>query len=742
MASQPVPGVTSPWGSALIEWLNVGHNADGTIKGTIQGISVKDTPFSAKGDGRSNTNSGQDGAITSGLKVLTSPHTAFASSDVGKLVCVYGAGASGGDLYTTIASVQSSSVATLTLAAGTTVSNAQVVVASDDTAAFNAAYAAVALLFIQMQASGGSKTGTIPSVFIPSGLYGLSGTILPGDAYSRTLGLGQPILMMFSSSQNILDLSGGYVNSIYGITFQGGAKQLRYGNNNLDTAEFLVEKCDFYHNNGQAAIEMYATSGGLLSVMAEFKNCRFIDNYQCFGQPSGVVGGFYKFTNCWVETTNTGVRPPSMIDGALFVNRGWMTFDGLVGVPSPQGATTNARWIDNYGVFTADKSRFGAEGSGMPIVYQFVGPLTTYPYIGQSAVHITNSLLAIGATAVANRGVVYFATDIPQSMIFENNFYLSHDSDPVINTGLITISTYINALNANDFLVVRAKGNQAFVPLYQGGIPAALITTQPTKVAYEIDYFGTQLGTGLDNDVANPSLLLLNKRVISWKDAAGGFTNVGYLFLDTNNAMNLGTGNAGRALFRSGGDINLGGSETVPSAGRLYLTAGGGAQLGAPTGGDKGSGTINVSNATGFYINGSPPITMTQKGGSAGGDYTTASATYVDVDGTNLTYTVTIPTGYKLLINVGGLTVKHSALAAVITVALFDTVGSTTLCEQAIEAAVAGDREALSLSYIQPGDGASHTIKLQWKTSAATATMNNASGTLRPFISFLLTPAS
>jgi hypothetical protein len=67
-----------------------------------------------------------DGAITTGTATLTSATAAFASGDVGKSVFVKGAGASAGDLATTISSVTNATTAVLAANAGTTVSGATV----------------------------------------------------------------------------------------------------------------------------------------------------------------------------------------------------------------------------------------------------------------------------------------------------------------------------------------------------------------------------------------------------------------------------------------------------------------------------------------------------------------------------------------------------------------------------------------------------------------------------------------
>lgn len=147
--------------------------------------------------------------------------------------------------------------------------------------------------------------------------------------------------------------------------------------------------------------------------------------------------------------------------------------------------------------------------------------------------------------------------------------------------------------------------------------------------------------------------------------------------------------------------------------------------------------TVNATTA--YQLNGAALTTITMKSGSGAGDYTTTSATYADVDGTNLAYTVTVPTGFKVLASVT-VSLKNSSLGAAVGVALAD--GTTALTEAMIDAAVASDREAVSLTYAFTGDGASHTFKLRWKTSAGTNTMDNSSSTLAPRMTFFMTPSS
>jgi plastocyanin len=118
------------------------------------------------------------------------------------------------------------------------------------------------------------------------------------------------------------------------------------------------------------------------------------------------------------------------------------------------------------------------------------------------------------------------------------------------------------------------------------------------------------------------------------------------------------------------------------------------------------------------------PTIVTKKGtGSA--SYTTTSTSFVAVDGTNLSYAITIPSGSKLTIT-ATFSVYTSGTGGS-TVALLD--GSTEIpgTEGYLASGVtyAGDSIAQA---VVVGDGASHTITLQFKTgtSGTTSIINYA----------------
>ncbi len=74
---------------------------------------------------------GDDVAITAGAHALSCTTDRFKAQDVGKAICIEGAGATGADLTTTIATFVDATHITVTAAAGTTVSDADMTYAAD-----------------------------------------------------------------------------------------------------------------------------------------------------------------------------------------------------------------------------------------------------------------------------------------------------------------------------------------------------------------------------------------------------------------------------------------------------------------------------------------------------------------------------------------------------------------------------------------------------------------------------------
>jgi hypothetical protein len=141
-------------------------------------FTVTAAPYSATG----NVKVVYDGAMTSASAVLASATANFVSADVGKAAIVKGAAtqATGTSLVSTIASVQSTTQVTLNNSASATVTGAQVVYGTDDTAAVQSAINAA---FAYASANNGYA-----EVVFPPRWYMIAGPLVTGGT---TLGNAQ-----------------------------------------------------------------------------------------------------------------------------------------------------------------------------------------------------------------------------------------------------------------------------------------------------------------------------------------------------------------------------------------------------------------------------------------------------------------------------------------------------------------------------------------------------------------------
>jgi hypothetical protein len=111
-------------------------------------------------------------------------------------------------------------------------------------------------------------------------------------------------------------------------------------------------------------------------------------------------------------------------------------------------------------------------------------------------------------------------------------------------------------------------------------------------------------------------------------------------------------------------------------------------------------------------------------------DYTTTSTSFVDVDATNLSLTITT-TGGDVMVGFFG-TVEHSAASSNAIRFDVDLDGSVIGGDAGLAGmnfSVSDQRLTVSFVYLVTGLSAgTHTFKLQWETASATATLFAGSG--------------
>jgi hypothetical protein len=150
-----------------------------------------------------------DGAITSGAATLTSATAAFTAGDVGRQVTIYGAGASGAALVTTISAYTNGTTVTVAMNAGMTTSGAIIsigpLLTAADTMAGHAGWTEV---------PAASVTAANRLAWTPGAVSG--GAIAAGSATTYTMAAGLPGVVyihgFFVASNNTI---GGTTGTLY-----------------------------------------------------------------------------------------------------------------------------------------------------------------------------------------------------------------------------------------------------------------------------------------------------------------------------------------------------------------------------------------------------------------------------------------------------------------------------------------------------------------------------------------------
>lgn len=239
-------------------------------------------------------------------------------------------------------------------------------------------------------------------------------------------------------------------------------------------------------------------------------------------------------------------------------------------------------------------------------------------------------------------------------------------------------------------------------------------------------------------------------QAVSWSSNADPSAAVADTGLSRTAAATIAVGNGaagnGSGTFEAR-KLQLDGSTSGNTVVQSAATASGTLTLPAATGtlARTAGDTFATTTLTSPTVNGTPTgtgiATVTLKRGSGAGNYTGTNTTYSNVDGTNLSYTVTIPTGWKLVINAAG-TIFVSTAAASVFAALAD--GGTVFIESGVTPAGITAPQFWGFNWVINGDGASHTITLQAKTAAGADAWNigNANATSVPQMVLTLVPSN
>lgn len=305
-----------------------------------------------------------------------------------------------------------------------------------------------------------------------------------------------------------------------------------------------------------------------------------------------------------------------------------------------------------------------------------------------------------------------------------------------ISTGQIAVASAPNTIGGSAALTFLA----GFLQLTSSTGMDITDTSAGTGLTISISGGGT--GTlSLKSDTASAGIALENDGTgggagITLNNTAGG----GGTAIIDNTATGItiqSTGAGGvfmQANFGAGGVTVTTTGGTGPLALQTNVT--GGLTINGSTGFSHASADYSAFTFTNGIVTAATPVTGTAlvlKKGTNAGNYVAATSSFAAVDGTNLANTVTIPVGTNLVIQANG-NMSPTGGTSTWYVALFD--GASKLTEQTLTWTAAGasnscpgtqncGAESFSLSYLIVGDGASHTVQLEYATEAAS---NDTSG--------------
>lgn len=297
---------------------------------------------------------------------------------------------------------------------------------TDDTAAIQAGANLAKARSHVLKPEGGSYLGSSTTLYFPAGHYLISDEINLGP-YTNIVSDSRAIIEQKTEGKRCFVFNNAYTISIRGLRFLGGKHQIWIDNKNVDSTMLDISECEFQLSSDYAIVTQGTASptDSHMSANLMINKCKFI-------RPRKVLRNVCDYAvvrDTWVTVGCENFDR----DSAAFMNTsGVLMLDNMIGVPvfgsiDAQGRQSldakgvdRVRWIDNYGSVLAQKSRFGGEFGGIPIVHHFGLPDTKYPKMGQTVL-IENSWICAGPRMRKDSAVVTLREGIPQLLRIVGN---------------------------------------------------------------------------------------------------------------------------------------------------------------------------------------------------------------------------------------------------------------------------------------------------------------------------------
>lgn len=287
---------------------------------------------------------------------------------------------------------------------------------TDDTAALQAAAAALwgpGGALVKFVVTNGTGDATFPSVVFPAGTYLISAPINWGpDAHLVADGSA---CIKSTHAGTAFQFTAGYIVSIEGLTFAGGANAITFTNNNLNGARLSIDRCRFQAIDGPAICACPVT-GQYLSSHVTIRGCKFFSCLQAVVSWADVT----TLADAWIQWFQTRSTANSV---AIEIRGGRLNFQNAMLVPIFKTSHNGCAWVgwwsapyrnSGAGIFCHNVLFHGEEG-GLPPVRFYGAPDTNYPFQGPSCV-FRDSQLSCGQTARTDTACIQLAGGMPQTV--------------------------------------------------------------------------------------------------------------------------------------------------------------------------------------------------------------------------------------------------------------------------------------------------------------------------------------
>lgn len=295
-----------------------------------------------------------------------------------------------------------------------------------------------------------SYTGTSQILLFPKGTYKVTAALNVGGYVEIR---GESAIIQQATLTEDIFVCDTYLLKITGIQFVGGRHQIDIFNANIDSTMIQINYCQFLLARSYA-INTRVTGGVYthLSANLDIYECRFLDNNKVLNNCCDQA----VMERCWIRMIKTNFTAST----AAIQNRGANVGDpdaltrlrlrdcfmipdvGTEGVDR----VANVRWIDNYGSFTAENTRFGGESGGMSILWQIGAPNTVFPWTSTEAI-FKNCFLFCGPDARTDSCVIGIQGQIPNRVVVHN--CTGPVGRPIIaNLSSLAIPAYMTAFEA------------------------------------------------------------------------------------------------------------------------------------------------------------------------------------------------------------------------------------------------------------------------------------------------------